>query len=124
MWLAPSTRSVSLSSWSEPPAKAAPRPQGAEGNERRKLRIRVGAWEELDALKRALVGTGRYSPGSNSVSGFASIEGETPNSARYAQGKHVMKKTGNMASVQGQFGHKNAAYSIKYHVSLRKNCTM
>jgi len=45
----------------------------------------------------------------------ADIEGKTPHSARHAMGKHIMKKTGgNVAAVQRQLGHKNAAYSLQY----------
>lgn len=45
----------------------------------------------------------------------ANIEGKTPHSARHAMGKHIMKKTGgNVAAVQRQLGHKNAAYSLQY----------
>jgi site-specific recombinase XerC len=29
-------------------------------------------------------------------------------------GKHIMQKTGNIAAVQRQLGHKNAAYSMQY----------
>ena len=29
-------------------------------------------------------------------------------------GRHVMEKTGNVAAVQRQLGHKNAAYSLQY----------
>jgi site-specific recombinase XerD len=29
-------------------------------------------------------------------------------------GKHIMMKTGNLAVVQRQLGHKNAAYSMQY----------
>jgi len=29
-------------------------------------------------------------------------------------GRHLIEKTGNIASVQRQLGHKNAAYSIQY----------
>ena len=34
--------------------------------------------------------------------------------ARHAMGRHVMEKTGNVAAVQRQLGHKNAAYSLQY----------
>lgn len=45
----------------------------------------------------------------------ANIEGKTPHSARHAMGKHIMKRTnGNVAAVQRQLGHKNAAYSLQY----------
>jgi site-specific recombinase XerD len=39
---------------------------------------------------------------------------KTPHSARHAMGKFIMDKTGNIAAVQRQLGHKNAAYSMQY----------
>ncbi len=45
---------------------------------------------------------------------FADVHGKTPHSARHAMGRHVMEKTGNVAAVQRQLGHKNAAYSLQY----------
>lgn len=50
----------------------------------------------------------------NEVSEIAGVEGRTPHSARHAMGKHIMEKTGNIAAVQRQLGHKNAAYSMQY----------
>ena len=51
----------------------------------------------------------------NDVFDRAGIEGKrTPHSARHAMGKHIMEKTGNLAAVQKQLGHKNAAYSMQY----------
>lgn len=44
----------------------------------------------------------------------AGVTGKTPHSARHAMGKHVMEKTGNIAAVQRQLGHRNAAYSMQY----------
>jgi integrase len=44
----------------------------------------------------------------------ARVEGRTPHSARHAMGVHIMKKFGNVAAVQRQLGHKNAAYSMQY----------
>jgi integrase len=44
----------------------------------------------------------------------ANVEGRTPHSARHAMGKHIIEKTGNIAAVQRQLGHKNAAYSMQY----------
>jgi site-specific recombinase XerC len=29
-------------------------------------------------------------------------------------GRHIIEKTGNIAAVQRQLGHKNAAYSMQY----------
>jgi integrase len=45
---------------------------------------------------------------------LAAEEGRTPHSARHAMGKHIIEKTGNIAAVQRQLGHKNAAYSMQY----------
>jgi integrase len=45
---------------------------------------------------------------------LASVEGRTPHSARHAMGKHIIEKTGNVAAVQRQLGHKNATYSMQY----------
>jgi integrase len=50
----------------------------------------------------------------NEVSELAGVVGKTPHSARHAMGKHIMEKTGNVAAVQRQLGHKNAAYSMQY----------
>jgi len=50
----------------------------------------------------------------NHVAGIASVEGKTPHSARHAMGRHLIEKTGNIAAVQRQLGHKNAAYSMQY----------
>jgi integrase len=50
----------------------------------------------------------------NEVCRFAGIEGKTPHSARHAMGKHIMEKTGNVAAVQRQLGHRNAVYSMQY----------
>ena len=44
----------------------------------------------------------------------AGVEGRTPHSARHAMGKHIIEKTGNIAAVQRQLGHKNATYSMQY----------
>lgn len=48
------------------------------------------------------------------VAEIAGVENKTPHSARHAMGKHIMEKTGNVAAVQRQLGHKNAAYSLQY----------
>ena len=50
----------------------------------------------------------------NEVCKLAQVKGKTPHSARHAMGRHVMEKTGNVAAVQRQLGHKNAAYSLQY----------
>jgi integrase len=50
----------------------------------------------------------------NEVCQIAGVEGKTPHSARHAMGKHIMEKTGNVAAVQRQLGHKNATYSMQY----------
>ncbi len=44
----------------------------------------------------------------------AQVQGRTPHSARHAMGKHIIAKTGNIAAVQKQLGHKQAAYSMQY----------
>ena len=38
----------------------------------------------------------------------------TPHSARHAIGKHIIAKTGNIAAVQRQLGHRQAAYAMQY----------
>jgi site-specific recombinase XerD len=48
------------------------------------------------------------------VAEIAGIAGRTPHSARHAMGRHLIEKTGNIAAVQRQLGHKNAAYSMQY----------
>lgn len=50
----------------------------------------------------------------NAVCRLAGITGKTPHSARHAMGRHIIAKTGNVAAVQRQLGHKNAAYSLQY----------
>ena len=45
---------------------------------------------------------------------LAGVEGHTPHDARHAMGRHLIDKTGNIAAVQRQLGHTNAAYSIQY----------
>ena len=50
----------------------------------------------------------------NDVCKVAGIEGRTPHSARHAMGRYIIEKTGNVAAVQRQLGHKNAAYSMQY----------
>ncbi len=44
----------------------------------------------------------------------AGVQGKTPHSARHAMGRHIMEKTGNVAAIQRQLGHKNAVYSMQY----------
>ncbi|MCW5968549.1 MAG: tyrosine-type recombinase/integrase [Blastocatellales bacterium] len=44
----------------------------------------------------------------------AGVEEKTQHSARHAMGRHLIEKTGNIAAVQRQFDHKNAAYSMQY----------
>ena len=48
------------------------------------------------------------------VAAAAGVQGKTPHSARHAMGRHLIKKTGNIAAVQRQLGHKNVAYSVQY----------
>jgi len=50
----------------------------------------------------------------NEVAGIAKVEGKTPHSARHAMGRHIIEKTGNIAAVQRQLGHRNAIYSMQY----------
>lgn len=50
----------------------------------------------------------------NEVCQLARVEGRTPHSARHGVGKHLIEKTGNIAAVQRQLGHKNVAYSVQY----------
>jgi integrase len=50
----------------------------------------------------------------NAVCHYAGVVGRTPHSARHAMGRHLVEKTGNIAAVQRQLGHKNAAYSMQY----------
>lgn len=50
----------------------------------------------------------------NEVCALAGVTGKTPHSARHAMGRHIIAKTGNVAAVQRQLGHKNAAYSLQY----------
>jgi len=64
-------------------------------------------------------GDGRLSPKVintvwNEVCELAQVKGRTPHDARHAMGKHLIEKTGNIAAVQRQLGHTNAAYSIQY----------
>jgi integrase len=44
----------------------------------------------------------------------ADVHGKTPHSARHAMGQHIMAKTGNIAAVQRQLGHRHAAYAMQY----------
>lgn len=44
----------------------------------------------------------------------AGVKGKTPHCARHAMGKYLIEKTGNVAAVKKQLGHKNAAYSMEY----------
>ena len=44
----------------------------------------------------------------------AGIAGKSPHSARHAMGRHIIEATGNIAAVQRQLGHRNAAYSVQY----------
>jgi integrase len=50
----------------------------------------------------------------NEVCCLADVKGHTPHDARHAMGRHLIEKTGNIAAVQRQLGHTNAAYSIQY----------
>lgn len=50
----------------------------------------------------------------NHVCDKAGVKGKTPHSARHAMGRHIIKKTGNVAAVQRQLGHKNPLYPLQY----------
>ena len=50
----------------------------------------------------------------NAVCRLANVPGRTPHSARHAMGKHIIAKTGNIAAVQKQLGHKQPAYAMQY----------
>ena len=50
----------------------------------------------------------------NEACRWANVKHKTPHAARHAMGRHIMNKTGNVAAVQRQLGHKNAAYSLQY----------
>ena len=50
----------------------------------------------------------------NAVCRVAQVQGRTPHSARHAMGKHIITKTGNIAAVQQQLGHRQAAYAMQY----------
>ena len=50
----------------------------------------------------------------NAVCHLANVQGRTPHSARHAMGKHIIAKTGNIAAVQKQLGHKQPAYAMQY----------
>jgi integrase len=63
--------------------------------------------------------TGRLAAGAgnavwNAVCRVAQVQGRTPHSARHAMGKHIIAKTGNIAAVQKQLGHRQPAYSMQY----------
>ena len=51
----------------------------------------------------------------NQVRDFAGVDKDkTPHSARHGMGVFIMEKTGNVAAVQRQLGHKNASFSLQY----------
>ncbi len=51
----------------------------------------------------------------NEVCELGGVGGHSPNDARHAMGRHLtIEKTGNIAAVQRQLGHTNAAYSMQY----------
>jgi integrase len=50
----------------------------------------------------------------NAVCRLANVSGKTPHSARHAMGKHIIDKTGNIAAVQKQLGHRQPAYAMQY----------
>ena len=50
----------------------------------------------------------------NEVCAIARVTGKSPHAARHAMGRHIIDKTGNIAAVQRQLGHRNVAYSVQY----------
>jgi integrase len=63
--------------------------------------------------------TGRLAAGAvnaiwNAVCQVAHVQGRTPQSARHSMRKHIIAKTGNIAAVQKQLGHRQPAYSMQY----------
>lgn len=48
------------------------------------------------------------------VCAIAGVSGRSPHSARHAMGRHIIERTGNIAAVQRQLGHRNVAYSLQY----------
>ena len=50
----------------------------------------------------------------NAIAGTAGVTGKTPHAARHAMGKRIMRRTGNVAAVQRQLGHRNASYALQY----------
>jgi site-specific recombinase XerD len=63
--------------------------------------------------------SGRLSPVAvnrawNEVAAKADVAGKSPHAARHAMGRHVVQKTGNVAAVQRQLGHRNASYAMQY----------
>jgi len=48
------------------------------------------------------------------VCAIAKVEHKSPHAARHAMGRHIIDKTGNIAAVQRQLGHRNVAYSVQY----------
>ncbi|MCP3922751.1 MAG: tyrosine-type recombinase/integrase [Desulfobacterales bacterium] len=64
-------------------------------------------------------GNGRLAPQMinviwNKVCESTNIKNRTPHSARHAMGLYIMEKTGNVAAVQKQLGHKNPMMSMQY----------
>lgn len=50
----------------------------------------------------------------DAVAALAGVAERTPHSARHAMGRHIVQKTGNLAAVQRQLGHKRLDYSAQY----------
>ncbi len=50
----------------------------------------------------------------NAIARTAGVSGKTPHAARHAMGKRIMQRTGNVAAVQRQLGHRNASYALQY----------
>jgi len=86
-------RATDFKKWRSPALFLSPA-TNAHGNGRLNVRVINTVWEEVCRL--------------------AGVEGHSPHDARHAMGRHLIEKTGNIAAVQRQLGHTNAAYSIQY----------
>ena len=89
------------------------------GHERVQDAARWSAPELFLAATTVSQGTGRLTVRVintiwNAVCRVAQVQGRTPHSARHAMGKHIIAKTGNIAAVQQQLGHRQATYAMQY----------
>jgi integrase len=46
------------------------------------------------------------------------VTGKTPHAARHAMGKRIMQRTGNVAAVQRQLGHRNTSCALQCPADL------